>query len=203
MRPPQKCWGKTDSKDDVSGDFCFTYDQDDISSSGEYTITVQDNWGPQVDCTVTKNFIQTPDATETLSAYFLAEGVGLRLYNHTARETYYPHIYSISYSGKTVRTDESTAPMDFGQDEGNIVVWTEKHRYAWDGGTTSWVSMVLSGGLVPPGVVVKKCQTITWCIPDQLEGIAKCTALAYDYGGGTVPATPILNPEVDRSMPEE
>jgi hypothetical protein len=62
--------GKTDSKSNVSGDFYFTYDQDDISSYGQHTTSIEDTWGLEVDCSVTKNWKMPADAPETLSAYF-------------------------------------------------------------------------------------------------------------------------------------
>lgn len=190
--------GKTDSKTNVSGNFYFTYDQRDVGW-GSNTIRLA-YLGTHVDCSVTKTE-KLPEAMEVLSAYFAVEGVGLRLYNHTLRETYDPHVYSVAYSGKTIRTCHSIALMDFRADYYNICVWSENHRYSWNGGETSWVAMTPTGGWLPPNTRARECNTVMWCIPNSLEGIAKCVGLLWDYGGGTTPAI-ITNAEVDRSMPE-
>jgi len=190
--------GKTDSKTNVSGNFYFTYDQRDVGW-GSNTICLA-YLGTHVDCSVTKTE-KMPEAMEVLCAYFAVTGVGLRLYNHTLRETYDPHIYSVAYSGKTIRTCNSTALMNFGADYYNICGWTERHKYSWSGAETDWVSMSVAGGLLPPNTNGRVCHTIIWCIPTNLQGIADCTGLLWDYGGGTTPAI-ITNAEVDRSMPE-
>jgi hypothetical protein len=126
----------------------------------------------------------------------------LEVYTHSAREEYQPHIYSVSYSGKTIHTVESTALMDFGDAFYNIALWTESHRYTWAGGATSWVSMHVKDGLFGEGIAGMECNTVMWCMPTNLKGIAKCTGLIWDYGAGTAPALWIQNAEVDRSMPE-
>jgi len=193
--------GTTDSKSNVSGNFYFTYDQSDIGSYGTHTIRAEYGDFQSEDCTVTKTYKMPPDAMETLSAYFLVEGVGLRVYNHSARETYKSHTYSVSYSGKTINTIHSAALMFFGADYSSICSWTEQHKYSWSGGDTSWVNMTSMSGLYPPNTDGMECTTVTWLVPTSLEGIAKCTGLLYDYGGGSVPGA-ITNAEVDRSMPE-
>lgn len=190
--------GKTDSKTNVSGNFYFTYDQCDVGW-GSNTIRLA-YLGTHVDCSVTKT-TKMPEAMEVLCAYFAVRGVGLRVYNHTLREIYYPHVYSVAYSGKTIRTCHSIALMDFKADYYNICGWSENHRYLWNGGGTSWVAMTPVGGWLPPNTHARKCNTVMWCIPNSLEGIAKCVGLFWDYGGGATPAI-ITNAEVDRSMPE-
>jgi hypothetical protein len=144
---------------------------------------------------------ETEEDTEVLGAYFAVEGVGLRLYNHTLRETYDPHSYSVTYSGKTVQTLSSTVLMYFGADYYNIAAWIEWHEYRWTGGSSGWVGMAACEGMVPPNTGCKDCNTVRWCKPDSLEGIGKCVLLLWDYGGGYTPGI-ITNAEVDTSMPE-
>ena len=193
--------GTTDSKSNVSGNFYFTYDQSDIGSNGTHTIRAEYGNSQSEDCTVTKTYKMPSDAVETLTAYFFVEGVGLRLYNHYARETYKSHTYSVTYSGKTINTIRSAALMFFGADYSSISAWTEEHKYSWSGGDTSWVNMTSMSGLYPPNTNGMECTTVTWLEPTSLEGIAKCTGLLYYYGGGSAPGI-ITNSEVDRSMPE-
>jgi len=192
--------GTTDSKSNVSGDFYFTYDQNDVDW-GVNTIHLECGCGSYaVDCNVTKTN-KMPDDTEVLSVYFLVEGVGLRLYNHKLRESYNSYVYSIPYSGKTIHTGASTVLIDFGADYNNICGWTEDHKYSWTGGGTSWVTMVVGSGWLPPNTASRVCNTVMWCVPTGLTGIGKCTGLLWDYGGGSTPGV-ITNAEVDRTMLE-
>lgn len=190
--------GTSDSKSNVSGSFYFTYDQSDAGWNSN-TIRLEYCNSGIVDCTVTKTE-EKPDDMEVLSAYFLAGGVGLRLYNHYLRETCDPHVYSCSYSGKTIYTMSSTVIMYFAQDLENIAGWGENHNYSWAGGGTGSTSMSWGEGLLPPGAASKHCNTKIWCIPNSLKGIADCTGLLYDYGDGTAVGV-ITNSEVDVSMP--
>jgi hypothetical protein len=189
--------GKTDSKSSVSGSFHFTYDQADVPW-GTHTISLTFCSNSR-NCTVTKTN-KMEEATETLSAYFLVKGVGLRLYGHTLHETYNKHTYSAPYSGKTVKTLSSIVLMCFGADYNYIIGWAEQHEYRWTGGTSGWVTMAVGSGWLPPNTSCRECNTAIWCIPDELVGVGKCVALMWDYGGGTTPGV-ITNAEVDCPMP--
>lgn len=192
--------GTTGSQSNVSGSFHFTYDPADIGYNwGENTIRLSFCTNVR-DCTVTKSQKMLQD-TETLGAYFAVEGVGQRFYGHTLRETYNPHVYSVTYTGKTIETVSSDALMDFNADIDNISFWVELHRYTWTGGSSSFVLMTSCGGLMPPDVLCREVSTVDWFQPGGLTGIGKCAALVWDYGGGTTPGI-ITNSEVDRTMPE-
>ncbi|MDD5326714.1 MAG: choice-of-anchor Q domain-containing protein [Phycisphaerae bacterium] len=192
--------GKTETKYNLSGEFYFTYNQND-AGWGLNTIRLEYGDSGIVDCDVTKTSRMPSDAMEVLGAYFMVEGVGQRVYNHSLRETYNSYTYSTTYSGKTINTEHSTALIDFGQDYDSITEWTERHKYSWSGGESDWVEMTVAEGLFPPNTAGRECSTAMWCIPVDLGGIAECIGLLLDYGGGTTPGI-ITNAEVDRSMPE-
>jgi len=192
--------GKTETKYNLSGDFYFTYDQDDVPGGGSSTIRLEYGDSGIIDCQVTPHS-RTPHEEETLSAYFPAEGVGLRLYNHELTEVYEELTYSVAYSGKTKKIGSSIALMDFGVDYSSIAIWGEQHKYSWDGGGTNWVDMSWASGWIPPNHMAKECTLSPeqWPVTTNLEGIAKCTGLGYDYGGGIAMAI-ITNAEVDTGM---
>lgn len=151
-----------------------------------------------VDCTAAKTTKQ-PEAMEILASYFIVEGVGLRLCNHSLRETYESHIYSCNYFGKTIHMMYSIALMDFYQDYYNICRWAERHKYSWNGAETDWSGMAPADGLYPLQTSGRECSTSTWCIPNS-QGVADCTGLIWDYGG-VCPGV-IINSKVDASMIE-
>ncbi|MBA7679096.1 hypothetical protein ES703_87379 [subsurface metagenome] len=192
--------GTTGSKTDVSGSFHFSYNQADAGWSSNI-IRLEYGSLKFADCTITKTQ-KSPDAFELINAYFLVDGVGYRTYSHELCETYNPHVYSVTCSGKTIYTQNSTTLVDFAQDYDNISTWTESHKYSWSGGETEFVSMWAPENVIlPPTTRARFCDTKRWCIRTDLVGVSKCTGLLWDYGYGSTPAT-IFNPEVDRSMPE-
>jgi len=191
--------GTTQQASNVSGSFYFTYNQAD-AGWGANPINLQYFSSGSEVFNVTKSE-KNPDAMEVLSAYFLAEGVGLRVYNHKLREGYDPHVYSCTYSGKTIYTMSSHTLMYFNQDYDDIAGWTERHKYSWNGGSSNWVSMSVSSGWLPAYTAGRNCNTNIWCIPTSLKGISDCTGLMWDTGNGYVMGV-ITNSEVDVSMPE-
>lgn len=189
--------GTQDSCENPEGHFSFDYDQSAVVDVHEINLSLGGK--DLATCTVTKEY-KLPEVMETVLAYFLVEGVGLRLYPHKLREFYQPHVYSVPYSGKTVHASESTVLMDFGGDYENIGAWTEHHRYTWTGGQTAWVLMPPSGGLMPPTMRARHLDCDTWFPGDSLTGIAKCVGLLWlDDSGSSTPAV-ITNGEVDLSM---
>jgi len=191
--------GTSDYKANVSGDFYFVFNQANVTDTHEISIQTDDDLiipDATDECTAVREHVVTPTAMETLTAYFITEGVGVRLYSHELYEVYDKYEYSVSYSGEPRRTSHSTSLMDIKKLTDSISSWQEQHKYNF----TSWQLMSSGSGMHLPEYAVKAIETVEWAEASGLTGYADCTNLIWDTGNGYVPATPIVNSEVDRSM---
>jgi fibronectin type 3 domain-containing protein/predicted SAM-dependent methyltransferase/subtilisin-like proprotein convertase family protein len=206
--------GKTETRNNLSGDFYFTYNQDDLNWNWEDSLT------PEIISLVfnigTSSYVKesavqmikknTEEAQEIVTAYFLAEGVGLRIYNHMLRESYYKVHYSVRYSGKTIRVGSSSAALNLQSDYHNIgdKGWSESHKYIYSGGSTPEQMMMVPSDPIYANLNTryKESSSNLWPTENDLMGIATVKGLIYNYGGGHIaPAVTIQNANVDRRIP--
>jgi len=204
--------GKTETKEHLSGHFAFSYDQSDLDwdrpeNLSPETIRLVAAVGEEskaAECTVNRIRRATPQAREIVSAYFLAEGVGLRMYTHKLIEIYDEITYSVPCSGRTRWVGTSMAALFLDNDYENIgdLDWSESHRYTYTAGGTDTTGMVADpDGIGNPNTRYKKSTAAEFLPPNNLAGIATVTSLIYNYPGGVTPATPIVNSSIDRGIP--
>jgi len=199
--------GKTETKTNLSGDFYFTYDQADLAT-GSNTIRLEYST-KTLDVTATRENKLTPQETEIVTAFFAIEGVGSRIYTHKLNEIYHKVSYSISYSGYTIWIGKGHAALFVGEDYYTISTgigisgagWAESHKYTWANGGTNYQGMTHSEGMGNPQTLYKQCSDNLWPLSGGIVGIARVNSLIYQSGGGFYPAIPILNREIDRSIP--
>ena len=196
--------GTTQTRNSVSGEFSFTFDQDDLKY-GKNTISLEYS-SQKVEITATKQRKHTPQAAEIVGAFFAVENVGWRLYTHKLYEIYDKVVYSISFSGKTIFVGESQASLFvdgdyYTENTGNGIsdyTWGESHRYVSGNNTTDWKGMRISPpGIENPNTLYKDSADTIWFPPQSLSGEAKITSLLYINGGHLYPAQPLLNRVVD------
>ncbi|RKY35750.1 MAG: hypothetical protein DRP78_05220 [Candidatus Omnitrophota bacterium] len=205
--------GESETKSNLSGNFYFTFDQNDLDWDYEGNVTPQIiqlicNVGATSQ-TVTINATRvrkvTTQAQEVIYAFFLGQGLGNRIYTHKLQEIYHKISYSIPYSGKTVWVGVSMAalyvngdyresPYDNGIGDAD---WAELHKYIYSGGSTTAIGMNIAIGLGVPSTLYKDCSSNCWFEENNLKGIATTTALLYYYEGGVIPAATIQNAEID------
>jgi hypothetical protein len=192
--------GTTQTRSNVSGSFYFTFDQTNLSL-GDSVIGLT---AIKYDWTIVSNTIAnrerkvTLQAQEIVTAYFLVEGVGTRIYRHGLTEIYHQVFYSVPYSGKTTWVGESRASLYLGGDYSNIgdLDWGETHKYIYLGGETDPQDMTTSFGLGNPDTRYKESFDNIWPEPTGLTGIATVKHLFYDSVAGA-----IINANVDQSIP--
>lgn len=84
------------------------------------------------------------------------------------------------------------------------MLWSEKHRFTYSGGSTQWDSVGQCLGIpiyLPPNTVELCIDDSEWIEPSSAKGNFKVTDIIYvDPIRGSLPATPILNGEVDATL---
>ena len=128
------------------------------------------------------------------------EGVGLtRFYRHALTEMYYLISYSVPYSGKTAVVVSSHTVLQLGADKSKVT-YTEEHQYRSETSElTTWQVMNDAGENLSSKF--KEAIAGYYLDPETLKGIANVTELLMQGDAGVVPATWILNSEVDCPIP--
>ncbi|MCH2075198.1 MAG: hypothetical protein MK130_10195 [Puniceicoccaceae bacterium] len=142
---------------------------------------------------------------ELITAYFLVENVGLRLYSHELLNELYRSITypGATVSGKTIYTRKTTSSLFL---NGDPINWGERHKYANEGTSTPWVYMVPPSGdfIGLPGHAYREIEDVHWVDPDSLKGVVDTDFLGWRQATGNItPATPILNSEIRLSIEEQ
>jgi hypothetical protein len=139
---------------------------------------------------------------ETVSAYFIAEGIGLRIFNHKViAEGWHTLHYSVPQSGRTLHVGGSHVRLFMGNEYGNVS-WGEEHKYVNSAGTTGLQTMSPPSGpyIGAPQTEYRDSSNNLWPVMDGLKGVSTVNSLVYDTGSGFIPATPILNASIEVTL---
>ncbi len=204
----------SDSKTCVSGDFVFTFNQavlersawvwdedgstDEIGPNTLKIIGHKDSVSCEDSCQGRLDTHWTAYAGNIVSAYFLVEGVGLRLYGHDLAESYDKFSYTVPFTGKYLWIGSSHIILDVNHpnDYSNIS-WGESHKYINAEGDFGAQALGVAQGNENELKFYNGRSYSGWPDPTNLKGIARVDSLFW----GSFGAMQYWNREVDRNIP--
>ncbi len=203
-----------DSKMSVSGDFDFTFNQkvlersswiwdedgytDEIGPNTLKIIGHKDSALYQSSCYGRLDTHWTAHAREIVQAYFLVEGVGLRLYGHEIAESYDKFSYTVPFTGKDLWVGSSHIILDVNHPEDYInISWGESHKYNNAGGEFGAQMLGAARGEESEHQFYNGHSYSGWPDLTNLKGIGRVDSLFW----GTFAAIQYSNREVDRTIP--
>ena len=197
-----------------SGDIEFTFDQTllqrsawvwdedgSIDEIGPNTLKITGHKGSvsfEDSCEGRVDTHWTAYAGEIVQAYFLVEGVGIRLYEHDVAECYDKFSYTVPFTGKHFWIGAShivldvNSPLDYSK-----VSWSESHKYTNAGGDFGFQTLGAAQGNESEHKYFNGHGYNGWPDTTNLKGIARVESLFW----GTFGAIEYMNREVDRSIP--
>jgi len=200
--------GKTETKENVSGNFSFTFDQNKISV-GDNKIKLSATVGDTsllANCTATRIMKETPQASEIVFGRFDYEGMIIVPFNHFLKESYDEVKYSVFVApgSKTLYLRNSTMESadninpSFGQPP--VYIWTEYHYYE---NPKEFKREYMDITYTDKNNRVGKCRSGIWVRrKSNLKGISVTgTIILGDEYQVFYHRPPIVNAGVDRSIP--
>jgi len=187
------------------GNFNFATDQDlftEDNNTFEVKMKIESDHWCSASFTVEKKPHVKVSGIETVSAYFIAEGIGVRIFNHKViAEGWYTLHYSVPQSGRILHVGSSLVSLFMGDEYGNVL-WGEEHKYVNSAGTTGLQTMSPPSGpyIGVPNTEYRNNSNNIWPEMDDLKGVSTVNSLTYYLPGSIIPATPILNASIEVTL---
>jgi hypothetical protein len=196
--------GVNSLKNNVTGSFTFTLNQNNVASAGNYKIKLLGKIGEssvKANCDINVNNFGTEKVCDGLGGVFWAEGMGLTRVTFRDYFVWYTEVsYSIPYLGKTFLLTGGVVQLDYTHFLINEnPEYTHAHKYMHGSSVLCDKFMTTSNNAYPElkphctRTVSQYTKDSEWVLPEDLTGHAKCTSYIIGSDAGSIIATPMIN----------